>query len=773
MTCLDFELKVGVPSGRTVPLSVLGSPAGEGRVDMTFPYDSLALENRLQSLQLALLASGPTRRRLTPEYEQAVQSFGSEMFDALFTGDVRSLFDRSRQEAVRRGADLRIQLRFDSADMAALPWEFLYDARRGEYLCLSTTTPVVRYVELAEPQEPLAVAPPLRLLAMAASPSDLPALDVQQERARMETALGRLDGRFELHWVEGQTWRDLQGALRAGPWHAFHFVGHGGFDANLGEGVIALTADGGGTHRLCATDLGRLLGDHHPLRLAVLNACDGARADRMDVFSSTAAVLVRRGTPAVVAMQYEITDRAAVELSRAFYGALAAGLPVDEALGEARKSVALAVPGTLEWGTPVLYLRAPEGRIFDLDTTDTVPLRGSRAPAPVAGPAAPLTTGLPVVAKAEPAGGAAEPTARPQATARPPGPASKQRKLLLAGAAAAGALLVVVVISLLSRPDKATGGGTFELAVEREGGYVTHAVSVPKDTILLVEVNPSDDLDPDVGAGTDVATGRDLALYLKDANYDRARFRGLLADYGYDPAGKVLVARTDERASGERERLLVTAPHGGHFDIVVAGADDSAGSFELEVTAVRFPADGDGTVYVDDLVDDARVRRFISQDSRTDLAETGSIQRGFDPNAGDEGDADGGAGDEGDVTEPLSVHVSVPAAGGWTDAGVDVADGYELTFSASGEVFDDLEGNPGQSYDPDGVADPDGRHAGDPFRQFDHAALLGKIGEDGDPFLIGSDRELTAEQEGRLFLGVNDGRLDDNGGSFEVDIDVA
>ncbi|MGI8685383.1 MAG: CHAT domain-containing protein [Acidimicrobiales bacterium] len=764
MRSLDFELKIGIPAGRTVPVSVLGSPAGEGRVEMTFPYDSLALENRLQSLQLALLAAGPTRRRLVPEHERAVQTFGSEMFDALFTGDIRSLFDRSRQEAIRQGADLRIQLRFESADMASLPWEFLFDSRRAEYLCLSTTTPVVRYVELADPQEPLTVAPPLRLLAMAASPSDLPALDVAQEKARMEAALGDLSDRFELHWVPGQTWRDLQAALRQGPWHAFHFVGHGGFDANLGEGIIALTADGGGTHRLCATDLGRLLGDHHPLRLAVLNACDGARADRMDVFSSTAAVLVRRGTPAVVAMQYEITDTAAVELSRAFYGALAAGLPVDESLGEARKSVALAVPGTLEWGTPVLYLRAPDSRIFDIDR-QAAPPTPPRAPRPEPEPepvrvVAAHADATPAL-QDEPAPGGPTP---PEPVAG--GTRTRSRRPLILAAAGAAALVLVIVLAVVLNGDgEPTGTGTFDLAVDGGGGYVTHPVKVPRNTILLVEVNPSDEFDPDLAASTDAATGRALAIYLKEAGFDRDRFRDLFDDYGYTPSGTVLVGRIDEEGVGQRERLLVTAPRGGTFDIVVAGAADTSGDFELDVTAVDFPADRDGGVYVDDLVDAGVVRDFLSDDARSDLAEWGSIEWGF--GAGEDEELDGSEGED-----PLELHVSVPAAVPWTDAGVDVLPGYQLTFAATGEIFDDLPANPNQSFEPDGLEDRAGMHTGDPYLQFNHAALLAKIGEDGEPFLIGSEADVPAETEGRLFLGINDGFFGDNGGSYEVRIEV-
>ena len=98
----------------------------------------------------------------------------------------------------------------------------------------------------------------------------------------------------------------------------------------------------------------------------MLNACEGARGDKRDLFSSTAATLARRGLPAVLAMQYDITDRAAVEYTRTFYEALADQLPVDAALAEARAAIHLSINNSLEWGTPVLYLRAPDGVLFDL-----------------------------------------------------------------------------------------------------------------------------------------------------------------------------------------------------------------------------------------------------------------------------------------------------------------------------------------------------------------------------------------------------------------------
>lgn len=365
---LDFEIEIGSGSGRDYPVAVVRSPAGEAEETMHFPFDELALDNRLKDLQIALLRSGGSRRQALSAEEQHVQAFGRDLFNALLTGEVRSRYDISCREARQQGKGLRLKLRIQPPELAALPWEFLYDPRQAEYVCLSLDTPLIRYLELPQPVQPLFVTPPLRILGMIASPRDLPALDVARERQRLEAAVRTLqaDGLVNLTWLEGQTWSDLQRALRSGPWHIFHFIGHGGFDRQTDEGMVALADENGVTHFLRATELARLLADHHSLRLVLLNSCEGARSSERDIFSSTAAILVRRGIPAVLAMQYEITDRAAIEFTRTFYEALATKLPIDAAVTEARKAISLAVTNSIEWGTPVLYMRAPQGIIFQV-----------------------------------------------------------------------------------------------------------------------------------------------------------------------------------------------------------------------------------------------------------------------------------------------------------------------------------------------------------------------------------------------------------------------
>ena len=368
MNYLDFEVEVSAAEAGEYEVQVR-SEFGEATGRMRLPFDSLALENRLQALQIALLRSGWASRRVASPEEETVERFGRELFDALFRdGPVLGRFEAARDGAWRREAGLRLKLRITAPELAALPWEYLYDSSQSDFLALSVTTPVVRFVPIARPIRPLAVRPPLRLLGLIAGSDDLPGLDTERERQRLETALKPLIDRelIDLTWLIGGTWRELQDRLLHGTWHVFHFIGHGGFDAVRGEGFIYLPDESGHASRLPATGLGRLLGDHDALRLAILNACEGARADKLDVFSSTAASLVRRGTPAVVAMQYEITDRAAIEFSRSFYTAVASGRPIDAALAVARTSISLEIPGSLEWGTPALFMRSPDGVLFDL-----------------------------------------------------------------------------------------------------------------------------------------------------------------------------------------------------------------------------------------------------------------------------------------------------------------------------------------------------------------------------------------------------------------------
>ena len=422
----DFEVEISSADG-SYRLAARSAAGETSPIAVTFPFEDLELGRRLQAVELALVKSSATVRRLTPVEERPVQEFGRQLFEFAFPPELRAHLAADRQQAAGQGMPLRVRLRVAPAELAALPWEFLYDPGRDEYLCLST--PLVRYLDVLEPRRPLAVVPPLRILTMIARPDELDPLDVEHERRRLTDALGPLqsEGRVQLGWVGGQTSWDLQDALDSGVWHGFHFIGHGGFDPHSGEGVLALAADDGGVDRVGAGDLALLLAEHRSMRLVVLNSCDTARASAGDRFSSTASVLIRRGIPAVVAMQYEISDPAAIVFARGFYTALARQHPVDQAVTRARRAIKLARRNTLEWATPVLYLRSATGALFDLTDIPTTP---TSPPADTTTPQLPSDTAPPKAAAERRVPGPPrrdEPPARTSADRPPPLAAMKAR----------------------------------------------------------------------------------------------------------------------------------------------------------------------------------------------------------------------------------------------------------------------------------------------------------------------------------------------------------
>lgn len=337
------------------------TPIGETTGTFTVPVSHLELENLVLRMSRPRTAvRGPGSAEL-----QTVRRFGSDLFSALFTGPVRDLYRDGLSNARLSQRGLRITLGLtETPELMDLPWEYLYE--KPDFISISTWTPVVRYLELPRSRPPLEVTPPLRVLALVSSPADVQKLDVARERAKLEEALSEATARgaAEIRWVERATLSELLRALRRDDYHVFHYIGHGAYDSTIGDGVLLFEDEAGKSRRVSGDQLGTMLADETTLRLAVLNACEGARASTTDPFAGVATSLVEREIPAVVAMQFEITDEAAITFADEFYAAIADGYPVDSALAEARRLI--YANGNAEWATPVLFMRVPDGRIFDV-----------------------------------------------------------------------------------------------------------------------------------------------------------------------------------------------------------------------------------------------------------------------------------------------------------------------------------------------------------------------------------------------------------------------
>ena len=378
---LDFELKIEREKRNRYTAQVLNSPGGEASISFKFPFSEVKLENLV--LKLGRPRSS-TRRIHSAEIEAACE-LGGQLFDTIFSGDVlaclKSSLDKASYQEEKTGLRLKLRLQ-EVPELANLPWEFLFDSSLDRFLAQSNQTPIVRYIEMPERIKPITVNLPLHILVMISSPSDYLRLDVGRERSRLEETLEPLTkaGNVRVKWLENPTLTDLLCCLREGEYHVFHFIGHGGFDKGREEGVLVLEDEQGRGWLAGAHRIGTIVHDHPSLRLAVLNSCEGARNSLTDPFAGVAAGLIRQGVPAVVAMQFEITDEAAITFAGEFYAALVQGFPVDAAVAEARKAIYIQ-PNDIEWGTPVLYMRSSDGTLFDIKAK---PMEVAGRPLPVA-----------------------------------------------------------------------------------------------------------------------------------------------------------------------------------------------------------------------------------------------------------------------------------------------------------------------------------------------------------------------------------------------------
>ncbi len=393
----NFDLLVELLAGGTYRSRVTASPMGAGAsATFAMPFDATELENLLLKLDPG---RSQMRRAAADPRPRASVELGGRLFDAVFGEEVLLAWTRSQDATREAGAGLRLRLQLtDAPEIAGLPWELLYDRRSNTFPAQSERTPVVRYLEVVQPPRPLAVEGPLRILVVLSSPTDLPELDVEAEWRRMHDLLGpRVDsGAVHLDRLPAPTTTELASWLRSHDTHVLHVIGHGDYDENQQEGVLYFCDQYGRSVPVPAGVLGPYLHDHDPLRLVFLNACQSGRLGAADPFSGMAGRLVQQDCTAVVAMQFPISDGAATAFTGEFYAALVDGMPVDQAVTSARKGLLAGYAS--EWATPVLYLNAPDGQVFQSVGASTrppvgPPLETHRIPAPSAPSSLPLRPG--------------------------------------------------------------------------------------------------------------------------------------------------------------------------------------------------------------------------------------------------------------------------------------------------------------------------------------------------------------------------------------------
>ena len=347
--------------------TVRQSPAGTATIAFNPP---LQRRDQHAIIQRLLVDPGDDDALRSTQFTLA-REVGGKLFDTVFAGAILELWQESWRLAYASRASLRVQISFGDAPLLrALPWEYLYDETRDEFLALSVHTPLFRRQPAAHAIRPFVVAPPLHVLVVMAGPDGYPPLAIGRDWRDLIDSVDYLaaDGRMTFERLSKPTLLDLQRRLRQRPFHIVHFVGFAVNDAQTESGVLIFEDEMGRGRAVSGEHLGKLLSDHYSLRLAVIDIRNAARASGIEPGAEVTEQLVRRGLPAAVFQPSRLRARPSLAFLHEFYGAIAAFRPVDVAMAEARRAIQLEESGA-SWGLPHLVSRIPNGQLFEQYTT--------------------------------------------------------------------------------------------------------------------------------------------------------------------------------------------------------------------------------------------------------------------------------------------------------------------------------------------------------------------------------------------------------------------
>lgn len=300
-------------------------------------------------------------------------ALGAEMFQAL-PWSVRKVIRTGVFQARQRSRGLRIVMEFEEgvglpSELDSLPWELLYDPENKAFLALTSPVSLVRRVPEIQSVRLLSLKPPIRLLAVAASPTSFP-VSLDGEAESFCQLVRDAGSGVELKQISGaDTISQMVAELSCSSFDCVILIAHGDLALNAERGYVLLEDAQRQTLRVSFEDLRLVLGNALGLQLAVLSVCHSGKvlspalsqrekADTpVQADLSIACDLMRDGLPAVVVMQ----DRIAISANRLFLNALVCGLgrgcSVDEAVYQGRQAVRLA-QDSVNWSVPVLTIQA-------------------------------------------------------------------------------------------------------------------------------------------------------------------------------------------------------------------------------------------------------------------------------------------------------------------------------------------------------------------------------------------------------------------------------
>jgi hypothetical protein len=347
-------------------------------------------------------------------HPQGLATIGRRLFQVLGQ-NIQQVIETAVADAKRDRTWLHIRLRFPADDpedvrLTDYPWELLHN----EYGFLAHQgVAFSRYIAYRSPRPNLPSVDRLHVLLISSGAGDermelKPLPSVERDVIASELQQAQEQGVIQLEILEPPTWkafrrRLLQRQTGAVP-HVLHFDGHGFLGKRCNEagcrkaykqsttqcecgsllgkpqGYLVFEQPDGTADYISAQELGELLGNlerreqpnsEQGIALVVLSGCrTGMSRLSESVFNGVAQNLIGRGIPAVVAMQYSISVRAASAFAEEFYYSLQQKDSLVSALRQGQR--AIGIEGN-EWYRPVLYLRWQDNDGGQLFTASPVP----------------------------------------------------------------------------------------------------------------------------------------------------------------------------------------------------------------------------------------------------------------------------------------------------------------------------------------------------------------------------------------------------------------
>ena len=537
MKYLDIYVMISPARGENFEVSAKSADGGEGNSELKLPFKLSELSSSIYGSSSAV--RGMSVGEVPPERLLSVEAVGVQLFDALFSGETREVLSRTEDVAQRNpdktGVRIRLSMNLAAegmAEVASLPWE-LMRRRNQNPLVVSVNTPVVRAFDTPIPVHLHPISGKLKILLLVSNPKDTSPLNLGAEKARICKIWDSLDN---VEYTECRPEaRLVLDALSQDEFHVVHYMGHGNFDSGSGGQVIMENADGS-EQPVSGNTFATWLQDE-PLRLVFLNACNTGTTggqSGLHPFAGVASALIGSGIPSVVAMQFPISDDGAIIFAETFYKRIAQGLPVEQAMSEGRKGL-LDRTGS-EWATPVLYMRAVNGDLFDRSGGKTAAVPDQAAI-------------VPPVVMAAPQPFMAEPIVAPRPW--------YQKPLVLGGIAAAVlAVLAIVAFNIWNKDDKPPPSAPAAVAAVND----LTSINDPDNpaTKAIADIDPARWVnDPDCGIVTSVlnqASGEEVRALAEKGDAKANYLMGCIVEKGLSGYGASDAAAASwyEYAAGAR-----------------------------------------------------------------------------------------------------------------------------------------------------------------------------------------------------------------------------